>query len=60
MQAYLQAGEMTPQQAKDILNCRYLRLSKSNLDHLGDVLAETGEDYLVNESIHFQTLNISD
>lgn len=38
MKAYLHAGEITPEQAKETLNSRYLRLTKQNLNHLTDVL----------------------
>ena len=106
MQAYLQAGEISPEQAKEALATRYLRqgskylprivwidqseyeftyqishwrimishfklrypttsnpdlsLSQNNLDDLSEILAQSGEEHLVEESIHFQQLNISD
>ena len=37
---------------KSMIQCRYLRLSKSNLEHLRRVLDETGEGHLVDESTH--------
>ena len=45
--------KITPTQAKDILNCRYLRLTNGNLEHLTDVLKQSGEEELVQESIHY-------
>jgi len=52
MKAYLDAGEVSPSIAKNILSCTYLRLSDSNLEHLRSVLDEIGEGDLVDSSPH--------
>merc|ERR1712131_357925 len=52
MKAYLDAGEVSPSIAKNILSCTYLRLSDSNLEHLRSVLDEIGEGDLVDQSPH--------
>lgn len=52
MKAYLNAGEVSPSIAKNILGCTYLRLSDSNLEHLRSVLDEIGEGDLVDSSPH--------
>jgi len=52
MKAYLDAGEVSPSIAKNILACTYLRLSDSNLEHLRSVLDEIGEGDLVDSSPH--------